>query len=231
MRCLSTVTFLYLVGMVSASPRDVLSYRKHQPGKKNVGAHNVTHVKTNIDKGMHKQKQMYTSTAIGEDCKKGNTKNSCTRTSKNTVSKSKASRAATITSKTSPGAKTTSKKTGSNSSQASTTDGSKDSKQYTGEGTYYDVGLGACGVTNSNSELVAAISHVEYGVNANPNNAPVCGKCALVTGPDGKTVTVKIVDSCPACNSGSLDLSPTAFQKLAPLSAGRIKIKWSFVSC
>jgi hypothetical protein len=29
-------------------------------------------------------------------------------------------------------------------------------------GTYYDVGLGACGKTNQDSELVAAVSHTVF---------------------------------------------------------------------
>ncbi|OMH83762.1 Papain inhibitor [Zancudomyces culisetae] len=105
------------------------------------------------------------------------------------------------------------------------------SESFSGDGTYYDVGLGACGITNSNEEFVAAINSPQYGVYANPNSAEVCGRCALVNGPNNTSVKVKIVDRCPECASGSLDLSPSAFQQLSPFSAGRISITWSFVSC
>lgn len=51
-----------------------------------------------------------------------------------------------------------------------------------------------------------------------------------VTGPAGNTVRVKIVDSCPGCESGHLDLSAQAFAKLADPGKGRIAISWKLVS-
>ncbi|PVV03481.1 hypothetical protein BB560_002035 [Smittium megazygosporum] len=105
------------------------------------------------------------------------------------------------------------------------------SKTFTGEGTYYDVGMGACGKINTNSELVAAINTKQYGVHANPNKAPICGQCMLVKGPNNSSVKVKVVDRCPVCEFGDLDLSPTAFVKLSPLAVGRIKISWNYVPC
>ncbi|MRG91728.1 hypothetical protein GF068_07290 [Polyangium spumosum] len=58
----------------------------------------------------------------------------------------------------------------------------------------------------------------------------VCGACAQVKGPDGE-VTVRIVDLCPECVHGDIDLSPDAFARLAPLEKGRIPISWQFVPC
>ena len=43
---------------------------------------------------------------------------------------------------------------------------------------------------------------------------------------NGKSVVVKIVDRCRC----SLDLSPAAFRRLAPLSAGRISVRLKIVS-
>ncbi|PWA01131.1 hypothetical protein BB558_002784 [Smittium angustum] len=103
--------------------------------------------------------------------------------------------------------------------------------QFSGDGTFYDAGLGSCGWNNSNSDFIAAINAPQYGNTANPNNAPVCGQCALVTGPNGNSVKVKIVDRCPVCAYGSLDLSPAAFNVLASPDAGRISITWDFVPC
>jgi expansin len=57
-----------------------------------------------------------------------------------------------------------------------------------------------------------------------------CGACANVTGPHGQ-VTVEIVDLCPECVHGDLDLSPDAFERLAPLVDGRIQIAWELVAC
>jgi expansin (peptidoglycan-binding protein) len=97
-------------------------------------------------------------------------------------------------------------------------------EEFTGEATYYDAnGTGACGFPASDDFMVAAINDEQYS-KAN------CGKCVSVTGPNG-TVVVRITDKCPGCDFGDLDLSMTAFGKVAKLSAGRIPIKWHFVTC
>ncbi|KAI8579550.1 hypothetical protein K450DRAFT_271859 [Umbelopsis ramanniana AG] len=93
--------------------------------------------------------------------------------------------------------------------------------QYSGDGTYYSVGLGSCGKTNEDSEMVAALNAPQMGKNK------YCGKSAKVKGPNG-SVTVKIVDTCPECDSGSLDLSPSAFKKIGDMSDGRISISWEW---
>ncbi|TGO07352.1 hypothetical protein BTUL_0288g00010 [Botrytis tulipae] len=95
-----------------------------------------------------------------------------------------------------------------------------------GDLTYYDVGLGACGTTNSDSELVVAMSAGLMGTQSNGN--PNCGKKIKINY-GGKSVTVKVVDKCMGCARYDLDLSPAAFKALAPESAGRIKGTWSFV--
>lgn len=96
--------------------------------------------------------------------------------------------------------------------------------EQSGEATYYDAnGTGACGFKPSNDFYVAAMNDEQY-------RQADCGKCVSVTGPKGTTV-VRIVDKCPGCDRGDLDLSMTAFSKVASLSDGRIKIKWHFVAC
>lgn len=62
---------------------------------------------------------------------------------------------------------------------------------------------------------------------ANPNHNPTCGKYVNVHGPKG-SVRVKIVDTCPPCASGDLDLSPAAFGKIADFAKGRVKISWDW---
>ncbi|ESZ92974.1 hypothetical protein SBOR_6640 [Sclerotinia borealis F-4128] len=94
-----------------------------------------------------------------------------------------------------------------------------------GDLTYYDVGLGACGWTNSDSELVVALSHGLMGTQSNGN--PYCGKKINIKY-KGKSVTVKVVDKCMGCAKNDLDLSPAAFKVLSPESAGRIKGTWSW---
>ncbi|KAL1928374.1 hypothetical protein VTP01DRAFT_2730 [Rhizomucor pusillus] len=114
------------------------------------------------------------------------------------------------------------------SNTAESTSKTLEKRAYSGDGTWYTPGLGSCGWDNSESQLVAALNADQMGNGGNPNKNPKCGKKAKVTY-KGKSVTVKIVDTCPTCSHGSLDLSPAAFKRLAPLSVGRIPIKFSFV--
>ena len=44
----------------------------------------------------------------------------------------------------------------------------------------------------------------------------------------GQFVDATVVDLCPGCASGSIDLSTGAFEQLAPLSAGRLQVSWDF---
>lgn len=95
-----------------------------------------------------------------------------------------------------------------------------------GEGTYYDAdGTGACAFDAGRSPLrVAALNAPDWSGSAS------CGACAAVTGPEG-SVTVRIVDLCPECSSGDLDLSLDAFTELAPQEHGRVPIEWTLVPC
>jgi expansin (peptidoglycan-binding protein) len=72
--------------------------------------------------------------------------------------------------------------------------------------------------------MIAAMNHLDY------ENSQACGAYVQVTGPNGTSLTIKIVDQCPECKPGDLDLSQEAFAALAPLSAGRIKISWHLLS-
>lgn len=110
---------------------------------------------------------------------------------------------------------------GSGSSSSGGSSSGSSGSCFSGQATYYEVGLGACGQTNSDSQLVAALNSDQY-------SSSNCGRSATVTGPSGNSVTVTIVDECPGCGYGSLDLSPTAFSDLAPESEGRIDISWCF---
>ncbi|ORZ41104.1 RlpA-like double-psi beta-barrel-protein domain-containing protein-containing protein [Catenaria anguillulae PL171] len=94
--------------------------------------------------------------------------------------------------------------------------------------THYDVGLGACGSTNSNAELVVALNAPQFG-NV-PGSSPWCGKCIAVT--NGKTTAVaRVVDKCPGCPDRGLDMSPSLFQHFAELGAGVIDVTWQEVPC
>lgn len=94
-----------------------------------------------------------------------------------------------------------------------------------GEGTFYaGDGTGACSFPPRPDMLFAALNAPQF------DGAAYCGACAEVTGPDG-TVVVAIVDLCPECASGDLDLSPTAFDVIADPRDGRVPITWREVPC
>ncbi|KAF9448521.1 hypothetical protein P691DRAFT_792466 [Macrolepiota fuliginosa MF-IS2] len=92
---------------------------------------------------------------------------------------------------------------------------------YSGDATYYYTGLGNCGAQSKDTDFIVALSTQEY------NNGAHCWKHIKVHY-GGKTIDATVVDSCPGCSRYSIDLSPSAFKALAPLSAGRIPVTWSF---
>ncbi len=97
--------------------------------------------------------------------------------------------------------------------------------EHSGEGTYYDAdGSGNCSFDPSADRMIAAINEADYA-----GSAP-CGACAEVEGPDG-VITVRIVDRCPGCAPGDLDLSVEAFEMIAAKEEGRVDIAWHFVPC
>jgi expansin len=95
-----------------------------------------------------------------------------------------------------------------------------------GKATHYrGDGTGKCSFDAAPDRMVAALSGANYA------KARWCGACLAVDGPDGRSVTVRVVDSCPGCKFGDLDLSEEAFARLAPLERGRIRIRWRVVPC
>lgn len=95
-----------------------------------------------------------------------------------------------------------------------------------GIATYYDAtGAGNCMFDVTPDDLdVAAMNEAEY------DGSAVCGGCALVKGVRGE-VLVRIVDRCPECERGHLDLSREAFAKVADPVDGRVPITWKMASC
>lgn len=81
---------------------------------------------------------------------------------------------------------------------------------------------GSCGFIPGKDELIAAV---------NSQYMPAkCNQCIQVNY-EGKSIKVKVTDTCPACDSTKLDLSNTAFAQLAPLDKGILQITWSWVPC
>lgn len=106
---------------------------------------------------------------------------------------------------------------------------------YSGDGTYYEPYVGSCGWTNTIDDPIVAISAERYKEImakhnvANPNNNPVCGAKIKAWNPaNGKSVVVKVVDSCPGCARDDLDLSHFAFDSIADHALGRFKLQWQW---
>ncbi len=100
-------------------------------------------------------------------------------------------------------------------------------EERTGEGTYYDFadGSGNCSFDPTPDDLlVGAMNETDYATSA------VCGSCVEIEGPRGM-VEVRIVDRCPECAPGDIDLSPEAFSHIANLADGRVPIRWRQIPC
>ena len=102
---------------------------------------------------------------------------------------------------------------------------------YTGDFTWYDTGLGACGITSTSSEHIVAIAESlfdEYDT-GNPNENPLCGLTVNLIGSDGSTYPAQIVDRCTGCAMDDLDLSQDFFNLVTNNGDGRVGgMKWSF---
>lgn len=101
---------------------------------------------------------------------------------------------------------------------------------YSGQGTYYTPGVGACGDTSVDTDYICALSYElfdQYTPNGNPNENTLCGK-KITALYGGKTVDVTVVDRCTGCSYYDLDFSPTAFDQLADSLLGRIDITWDW---
>lgn len=88
-----------------------------------------------------------------------------------------------------------------------------------GDITWFHPGLGACGKTNGDNDLIVAVSAGLY------DSQKPCGRRMRVKGPKG-SVDVTVVDRCGGCAYNDVDLSPAAFKKaVGNLGLGRKKVK------
>ncbi|KAI4624329.1 uncharacterized protein J4E87_005830 [Alternaria ethzedia] len=104
-----------------------------------------------------------------------------------------------------------------------------------GQMTFYNPGLGACGHTHGDNDAVMAVSHGRWDEvkTPNPNDNPLCGKQIRAHRVDERTgkdasVLVTIVDKCMGCAYDDIDVSPSAFDKLADKAKGRVNVEWSW---
>ncbi|KAJ8077831.1 hypothetical protein PM082_002271 [Marasmius tenuissimus] len=101
---------------------------------------------------------------------------------------------------------------------------SRSAQAFGGRFTYYQTGLGACGAYNNPSDYIVALNSAQYG---GGYPGPNCNKSITISY-DGKTHDATIVDECPTCDHGDLDLSQGLFEFFAPTSTGVLQGEWWF---
>jgi len=89
---------------------------------------------------------------------------------------------------------------------------------------FYDVGLGACGKHNVASDFIVALNTPQYG---GGYPGPHCFK-TIVMQYNGKTTEATIMDQCPGCGYGGLDLSRGLFRFFDSEDKGLIYGSWWF---
>ncbi|KAJ3558470.1 hypothetical protein NM688_g916 [Phlebia brevispora] len=99
-----------------------------------------------------------------------------------------------------------------------------------GTASYYEAGLGACDITNQDSDFIVAISSAVFnswpGATSNPSRNPICDQKMVVTY-GSKSVTVRVTDECMACSPTDIALSLSAFDTLASPALGHISVTWT----
>jgi expansin len=96
--------------------------------------------------------------------------------------------------------------------------------EVSGIATHYALqGLPNCSYPSPPADgLFAALSPGEY------DNGAACGGYLEVHGPDG-SVRVEVIDQCPGCGDGHIDLSEAAFSDIAPLNAGLVDVTYQSI--
>ncbi|KAG3112033.1 hypothetical protein PI124_g10517 [Phytophthora idaei] len=108
---------------------------------------------------------------------------------------------------------------------------------YEGDGTSYTLGDISSGNCNFMSAIPTASTNYAALNNDQWDNLANCGRCAEVSCIDDQcadqttTAIVQILDRCPECSSGDLDLSPTVFKHITGSDPSRLTIRWKFVDC
>lgn len=75
---------------------------------------------------------------------------------------------------------------------------------YTGDLTYYNPGLGACGIESGDNDAVVAVSHYTFDAaqkGSDPNQNPLCNRKIRATRVDERTgksvsIDVTVIDRC-----------------------------------
>ncbi|KAF2824500.1 hypothetical protein CC86DRAFT_408578 [Ophiobolus disseminans] len=110
-------------------------------------------------------------------------------------------------------------------------------EKFTGDLTYYDPGLGACGIDSGDNDAVVAVSHYlfdEVQTGTDPNQNPLCGKkirARRVNEKTGKSasIDVTVIDRCTGCQPTDIDVSPAMFDQIADHDLGRVTVTWAWL--
>ncbi|KAF4035285.1 Lytic transglycosylase [Phytophthora infestans] len=111
-------------------------------------------------------------------------------------------------------------------------------RAFTGEGTTYGLTDPSGGNCNFMDYPQAAVSNFVAINKVQWDDSMSCGRCAQVTctdpqcsGRSQESAIVYVVDQCPGCNDGDLDLSPTVFEAITGMTPSKVEISWEFVTC
>lgn len=97
-------------------------------------------------------------------------------------------------------------------------------EELNGVATYYAAdGGGNCSFAPGDL-MVTAVAAPDWAGSAE------CGRCLEVWGPEGRIV-VRVVDQCPECPAGHLDLSAEAFDLIAEPIQGIVPVSFRSVAC
>jgi hypothetical protein len=107
---------------------------------------------------------------------------------------------------------------------------------FTGDLTYYEPGLGACGVTSTSSQNIVAVAHSLFDAaqsGSDPNQNPLCGKKIRAKrnkeGSGERSVDLTVVDRCVGCQPTDIDVSLSVFEKMADEDLGRVLVEWNWL--
>jgi len=108
----------------------------------------------------------------------------------------------------------------------------KDGPIYTGDATAYgsEKSDGNCSYPTDeyyDDMMYAALNSKQY------KNDLGCGACAVVISTEEpyNPIRVRVLDKCPECKHGDLDLSDKAYRALVNKDPGRKKITWALIPC
>ena len=74
------------------------------------------------------------------------------------------------------------------------------------------------------TDFVVALNSLQWEAKAN------CGSCVEIKGSRGIQVA-RVVDLCPECAYGDLDMSKELFPLIDSVEKGRVKVEWKWTPC